>query len=140
MDCELKKMTKFLIHILEFKLNVFPYVCIGKPCICNVPPTCYMSGRGYGLQCMALPCIMHSRAIQCRLPIIICSYQCTLQLQFYQKSGKGCTVVVYSTPAIVNIIWWGHDCVVDHYTMFVPSKSVLSYLPTCLKAKAGQNL
>ena len=29
--------------------------------------------------------------------------QCTLQLQFYLKSGKGC-IVVYSTPGIVNII------------------------------------
>ena len=30
--------------------------------------------------------------------------QCTLQLQIYQKSGKGCVVVVYRTPATVNII------------------------------------
>ena len=30
--------------------------------------------------------------------------QCTLQLQFYMKSGRGCIVVIYSTPSIVNII------------------------------------
>ena len=53
-------------------------------------------------------------------------YQCTLQLQFYQKSGKGCIAVVYSTPAIVNIIiWWGYDRVVDHYIVFAPTKSVI---------------
>ena len=52
--------------------------------------------------------------------------QYTLQLQLYQKSGKRCIVVVYSTPAIVNIIiWWGHDSVVDHYTVFAPTKSVI---------------
>ena len=37
-------------------------------------------------------------------------YQCTLQLQIYQKGGKGCVVVVYRTPATVNIIILrGHD-------------------------------
>ena len=34
------------------------------------------------------------------------------------------TVVVYSTPAIRNIIiWWDHNRVVDHYSVFSPTKS-----------------
>ena len=36
--------------------------------------------------------------------LIVSENQCTLQLQIYQKSGKGCVVVVYGTPATVNII------------------------------------
>ena len=39
MDYELQKMTIFLIHTLELKLwhfEIFPYVCIGKPYICNI--------------------------------------------------------------------------------------------------------
>ena len=56
--------------------------------------------------------------------------QCTLQLQIYQKSRIGCIVVVFSTPAIVNIIiWWVHDCVVDRYTVFATTKSVIYCTP-----------
>ena len=48
--------------------------------------------------------------IICTTILSVCSVskdillQCTLQLQFYLKSGRGCIVVVYSTPGIVNII------------------------------------
>ena len=53
-------------------------------------------------------------------------WQCTLQLQFYQKSRRGCIVVVFSTPAIMDIIiWWVHDSVVDRYTVFANTKSVI---------------
>ena len=34
--------------------------------------------------------------------------------------------MVYGTSAIMNIIiWWGHDFVVDHYTVYAPTKSVV---------------
>ena len=61
-----------------------------------------------------------------KLEVIKLTPQCTLQLQLYRKSGKGCIVVVYSTPAIMNIIIRSiRDSVVDHYTVFVPTKSVI---------------
>ena len=41
---------KILIHALELKLRpfkVYPYVCIGKPCVCNVlsPGVRYLENR-----------------------------------------------------------------------------------------------
>ena len=36
---EISRQRNFFNHTLEFKLQpfeVFPYVCIGKPCVCNV--------------------------------------------------------------------------------------------------------
>ena len=38
-----KRNFDFRFHCRDTALAIFPYVCIGKPFICNV---CYVSGRG----------------------------------------------------------------------------------------------
>ena len=47
--------NRILIHALELKLRpfkVFPYVCIGKPCVCNVfrPRATWKTGNTHGVR------------------------------------------------------------------------------------------
>ena len=37
--------TRKMIHTLELNFEVFPYVCMWKPCICNVSRPLYVSVR-----------------------------------------------------------------------------------------------